>query len=289
MGLSRRAVALTAVLLVSAIGYIVFVTLFGLEPNAGTRNFGQTPGGPEQRVLNVYAEVLAIDPVNDSMRVRVSITPSRAMQGRHIGTTNRALRVMIGDGTTDHEVTVEAEDAPATQLIDADLNDGVISLYPFDRYSAKLSVDAYEIGPDAQQTRLPVALTVWEGISGWTVRSAEETAAAPGGVSLRFALRRPVAVTFMVSALYGVMAMIALASLTVGGGVFLRLRKLEATLGGVLATMLFSLPVMRYGLPGSPPIGVRADLVIYLWAQISAGLGLALFIATWARGDARPT
>jgi hypothetical protein len=51
--------------------------------------------------------------------------------------------------------------------------------------------------------------------------------------------------------------------------------------------MLFALPVMREGLPGSPLIGVRADLLIYLWAQVSVAMSLFLLIGTWARGESR--
>ncbi len=38
----------------------------------------------------------------------------------------------------------------------------------------------------------------------------------------------------------------------------------ETTLSGSLAAIVFALPVLRNALPGSPPLGVEADMWVFL-------------------------
>ena len=44
----------------------------------------------------------------------------------------------------------------------------------------------------------------------------------------------------------------------------------ETTLIGSLAAIAFALPVLRNALPGSPPLGVEADMWVFLWAELAA-------------------
>lgn len=52
---------------------------------------------------------------------------------------------------------------------------------------------------------------------------------------------------------------------------------------GALGGMLFALPAMRYAMPGAPPLGVRADLLVFLWAELAVTLALLLFLVMWAQ------
>jgi hypothetical protein len=47
--------------------------------------------------------------------------------------------------------------------------------------------------------------------------------------------------------------------------------------------MVFSLPALRNVMPGGPPLGVRADSLVFLWSELAVVTGLALVVATWAR------
>jgi hypothetical protein len=107
-------------------------------------------------------------------------------------------------------------------------------------------------------------------------------------MSLTLRLHRSSPIVFFGIVVYLAMALIAAASLTIGTLVFMRRRKLEATLTGALAGMLFALPAMRAALPGAPPLGVAADVLIFLWAEIAVAVGLSLFVWRWARGDSAP-
>jgi Domain of unknown function (DUF4436) len=60
------------------------------------------------------------------------------------------------------------------------------------------------------------------------------------------------------------------------------------TLVGALGAMIFALPAVRNALPGAPPLDVRADILIFFWAELGAIIALCLFITAWARQGARP-
>jgi hypothetical protein len=77
-------------------------------------------------------------------------------------------------------------------------------------------------------------------------------------------------------------------ALVVGILTFTDVRQAEATLIGALAAIIFALPVLRNALPGSPPLGVEADMWVFLWAEIAAVLALALLVFKWAKTGPRP-
>ncbi len=77
-------------------------------------------------------------------------------------------------------------------------------------------------------------------------------------------------------------------ALVVGILTFTEVRRPEATLIGALAAIAFALPVLRNALPGAPPLGVEADLWVFLWAEIAAVLALALLVFKWAKAGPPP-
>ena len=68
---------------------------------------------------------------------------------------------------------------------------------------------------------------------------------------------------------------------------FVDARRAEATLIGAIAAIAFAMPVLRNALPGAPPLGVRADMFVFLWTELAAVIGLALVTFDWARTSPR--
>jgi hypothetical protein len=52
--------------------------------------------------------------------------------------------------------------------------------------------------------------------------------------------------------------------------------------------MAFALPVLRNALPDSPPLGVEADIWVFLWAELVVVLALALLVFKWAKAGPFP-
>lgn len=106
-------------------------------------------------------------------------------------------------------------------------------------------------------------------------------------MQLRFGVRRPAGLQVLALAIYAVISLVAGVAITIGSLVFLRRKSAGSTLMGALAGMLFALPAMRYAMPGAPPLGVRADLLVFLWAELAVALALLLFVIVWAQPAVR--
>ncbi len=283
-----RAWALATGVVLVAMGYATLLPSIKQDLENIERHFGDTAadGVPH---LGLYAEVVSVDSVAETIHLRLHVAPNRTLQGGHPNTPGRDLTVRIADGDAVHEVALHANEPMPPVAVEATLSGSSIALYPVERFQAALNITAREglLPPGSPAPAVPVDVTVWEAIGGWTVGSSEEPGGVPGEVRLRLNARRTGALAFLALALYAIMVLIGGAALTIGGLVFLRVRKVEATLAGFLSGMLFALPAMRYALPGGPPLGVRADLLVFLWAELAVAVGLLLFVLAWAMDGPR--
>ena len=84
------------------------------------------------------------------------------------------------------------------------------------------------------------------------------------------------------------MIVLACCALAIGILTFSDVRRPEATLIGAVAAIAFALPVLRNALPGSPPLGIRADIWVFLLTELAAVLALALLVFRWAKTGPRP-
>lgn len=286
---THKAWVLTAALFSVALGYAALVPSISEDLTNTEQHLGAPPAGDGVPQLGIYAEVVSVDPVNEAMHLRLHVKPSAALRGGRPNTAGRDLTVRIDDGDVVQELAFRADEPMPPTEMQATLSGSRIALYPLERFQAALQVTAREgFHPSNDRAPLvPVRLTVWEAIGGWTVVAAEETSSGTGEVRLRFNVRRTGALAFLALALYVMMTLIAGAALTIGGLVFLRIRKMESTLAGFLSGMLFALPAMRYALPGSPPLGVRADLLVFRWAELAVAIGLLMFVLAWVTGGPR--
>ncbi len=288
-GLLRRRILIAwAIAVLAVIFYVLLLRAFDVAATPTERQFGT--GGEDGHRLRIYLEPLAADPVNDALQIRVSVAPDKALHGARPDLPDRDVKLVLSHGDTVREIILHAYQAIPSTTLDVDLEEGSISAYPLDHYTAGLRLQTLE-GAEAQPASgpgLPSVVTVWGGMLGYAVATTEENPGTQGDISLRFHLRRTGAMAVFALAAYGAMAVIAATSLTIGFSVFLGRRRPESGLTGALGAMVFALPTLRNALPGAPPLGVRADLVIFLWAELAVVLSLALFVLTWFEEPRRP-
>jgi hypothetical protein len=85
----------------------------------------------------------------------------------------------------------------------------------------------------------------------------------------------------------GAMLVLGCCAIVVGALTFIDVRPAETSLIGSLAAIAFALPVLRNAFPGSPPLGVAADMWVFLWAELATVLALALVVFKWAKSGPR--
>ena len=273
----RRAVTLGLLLLASALLYIgVFTLLYRVPPHT-EQIFTETGSASP---LNIYITIVDMDPVREELSVHLDFATIVGPHGGHYpGVPPRDMVVHVGDGDSVQDINLKAQvsAAPITLRV---WSGGSIGDYPFDRYHGHISVSA---SPTAEGAPQSVRVIVWPVMSNWTIAAQQANPLPSSGVSLDIEVTRPAPFIVIAIAVYTAMALVGLSGLTIGALIFLGVRRTEATLIGSLAAMVFAVPALRGALPGVPPLGGHADVLVFVWVELAVIIGLTLFVITWAR------
>ena len=280
---ATRLALFTAVLTLSA-GYLLLLWNSAATDIPQERSLAGP--GPAASRVRMYLEVAGIDPVRDAVQIRLTMEPGVAGSDGSPALPDRDLTFLIAHDNGGERVEVHARQPAPTTTVELDLHGGNVADYPFDAYHADVWLRCTGALPAAARETLPVDLTIWERSLGFRVRTNIEGAGEQE--RLTFDIRR--SRSFMVSAVsaYGAMLVLACGALTIGVLAAARVRRAEPTMVGALSAVVFALPALRNALPGTPPLGVTADVLVLFWAELAAVLALAMLIATWARTGPRP-
>jgi uncharacterized protein DUF4436 len=280
--LLRRVAILAALLIGCAIVYGAILARFDLSREPGEAQLGAPAG--EARVA-LYVQPIQIDAVNESMQVRINVVP---LSDAKVTIADRDFLLTIRRGGQVEHVPIQAGQLLPEITFGFDLHKGDVRDYPLDRYVSLMTLAASERAQDGNEKSLPIHVTAWEGVLGFDVKAKSVSSQRPEELQLQFAVSRTGAVSFFGIAMYGAMLVMMLCALIIGSLVFLGIRRIEVALVGALGAVIFALPALRNALPGAPPLGVRADIFIFFWAELGAVIALCLFIAAWARQGASP-
>lgn len=266
--------------------YVILFANFYHRPSAVETVFGdvQDKAAAAEEPLDIYLEVLNVDPVRQAIQVRLDFGSRGGPGGlRYPSWPGGNVTVELSDGSDRQDIDLQAGRPTNSRTIELCAH-GALENYPFDGYAAMLWIRAVG-GKPGIGTALPVRLTTWDEMASWHVTMAP---AGGDGLALKLRAERPAAHVFFAMLLFVALILIAASALTIGALTFLGLRKIEAALVGALGAMVFAVPALRNVLPGAPPLGVRADGFVFLWVQFAVAVGLFLFVATWARRGPRP-
>jgi hypothetical protein len=265
-----------------AVVYGIILARIDLSKGPGETELGAPVG---QARVNLYLQPIQIDPVNESMHVRISVVP---LSDAKVTIADRDFVLKVQRGKQVEHVQIRAGQSLPEVSFDFDLHDGDVRDYPLDRYVSRMTLAANESAQNGAERSLPIHVTAWEGVLGFDVKAKSTATQQSDELQLQFAVSRTGAVSFFGLAIYTAMLVMMLCALIIGSLVFLGIRRIEVTLVSALGAMIFALPAVRNALPGAPPLGVRADILIFFWAELGAIIALCLFIAAWARRGAQP-
>jgi hypothetical protein len=283
---AARSAAVAAILILAGCGYVGLLWHFGAAETAVERQIGAV--APEQALLQIYLETLSIDALNQNMQVRVSLTPGPSLRGKLATAPDRDLVLVVSHGKTIQELRLPADQLIAPAVLEVALRKGKVVSYPLDRYEADLGIRCFERSSSSgSPAALPASVTVWEALLGFRLETSARPADNTGEIHLEFEVRRSGAFIVFALAAYGAMIVLGCCALAVGILVFFGAKRAEATLIGALGAIVFTLPALRNILPGAPPLGVRADLLVFLWTELAAAIALALLVVSWSRAEPR--
>ena len=268
---NMRLLAVGVCLLALTAGYVLLLRHFNVSelPNGGILALptGRAGGGGLSRAAQHRP------PQRHHAVARLSFAKRYRKQGR-ARRPKPGLTLLVTHDRTVEEVELAAPDHIASSTFEIDLNDGTVAHYPLDAYRAQFGVQLLD---GRSSLRLPVRVTMWEGALGYNLHTTNQPRTGPEDVELTTTIARSGAFALFGLCAYAAMVVLGVCALAVGVLTFIDVRRAETTLIGSLAAIAFALPVLRNALPGSPPLGVEADMWVFLWAELGAVLALALF------------
>lgn len=276
-----RLLIVGALLIALTISYLIILHNMHVSEQPGERMFGASDSGA---AAEVYLEPLSIDAANEGMQVRAYLSPNLSDGKSARAGADRDLILLVTHGQTVEEIKLATGAHMAISTFEVDLNDGSVINYPFDSFVARLDVQLV----DAKASlNLPARITVWEGVLGYNLHATSQPGANPNEVQLAIAVSRGGAIVLLALCAYGVMLVLGFCAVVMGVLTFINVRPPETGLIGSLAAFAFALPVLRGILPGSPPLGVAADMWVFLWAEMVNVVALALVVFKWAHAGPR--
>jgi hypothetical protein len=276
-----RLLIVGALLIALTISYLIILHNMRVSEQPVERMFGASDSGA---AAEVYLEPLSIDAANQGMQVRAYLSPNLSNGKNARAGADRDLILLITHDQTVEEIKLAAGAHMASSTFEVDLNDGSVIHYPFDSFVARLDVQLME---GKASLNLPARITVWEGVLGYNLHATSQPGANPNDVRLAIAVSRGGAIVLLALCAYGVMLVLGFCAVVMGVLTFINVRPPETGLIGSLAAFAFALPVLRGILPGSPPLGVAADMWVFLWAEMVNVVALALVVFKWAHAGPR--
>ena len=276
-----RLLMVGALLIALTISYLIILHNMRVSEQPVERMFGASDSGA---AAEVYLEPLSIDAANEGMQVRAYLSPNLSNGKNARAGADRDLTLLITHDQTVEEIKLAAGAHMASSTFEVDLNDGSVIHYPFNSFVARLDVQLME---GKASLNLPARITVWEGVLGYNLHATSQPGANPNDVRLAIAVSRGGAIVLLALCAYGVMLVLGFCAVVMGVLTFINVRPPETGLIGSLAAFAFALPVLRGILPGSPPLGVAADMWVFLWAEMVNVVALALVVFKWAHAGPR--
>jgi hypothetical protein len=278
-----RLLAVVIILLALTTSYLLVLRHFNVSELPREQYFGAT--GPVKPAGEVYLEPMAIDALNGAMQMRAYLSPSLSESKNVHTASDQGLTLLVTHDKFEEELKLAAGDRLATSTFSVDLNEGSVADYPLDTYRAHLGVQLFD---GKSSMRLPVRVTMWEGLLGHSLHTTGQPGPNTEDVELTTSITRSGAFALFALCAYSAMVVLGCCALAIGILTFTDVRRLEPGLIGALGAITFALPVLRNAVPGSPPLGVNADMWVFLWTELAAVLALALLVLKWAKTGPRP-
>jgi hypothetical protein len=253
--------------------YAAVFAMFVSEGHPKTRLTGIDKGA-----VPIVVHILNLDLVRDLATFTLvpdTTSAELATKGRLIA--DITLEIELGSSVLSH--TFKKGDSPAPWTANVPIEFGDALDFPFDRHGGDLLLKAKRAGATSTQ----VSVDLDKVSHGYVASMNGEPTHDQSQVELSFQVARSPAVIFL-----SLMAMISLtlvvfSAVNVAIQVALHGRKVEFGMLVWIAALLFVIPSVRNGLPGSPPAGALVDIALFFWLHI-LGVGSLLTVVTrWKR------
>ncbi len=299
--LTRLATIWLVGIAVAALAYALVVAMYGESAKQS-----EFPSVADTSSVVVYLEPTAVKPAERNIVTSIAVAVPDELLGP-TGTLKSRLTISFwtsGQARTRDAQTLtfpagtESSSLRGERTLTAET--GRWANYPLDGYGATLEVVARSESVPENRTYLPTEVAVWGDIPGWQVppsitRSAGADDHATAAIDpystvadVPLQVNRSGSTVAIVVLLLGAMVALAVLAMVLANAVSRRRRRTEATLAGWFAALLFAVIPLRLNMPGSPPIGVWMDFLVFLWVVLTLMAALTIFVLSWLRFSLPP-
>ena len=284
---------------ITGVGIAVFLLLYLatvlLYSRSTNRDLNDLVSATPANGVGLSFEVTSIDPAKGEVTTLMRIDPAdRFMDGADL---KEDLRVVVFTAL-DPNVVFKAGQIPAAVPVVLRAT-GSYQNYPFDSWVAPLFATA-TTGTGSAIAAIPTSISLTSNLPGWVGQALTTQQLVSDLKSIQVSenpndyqdfagigLRRSGSTWAVVILILVFMVVLASVAVAVSAAVAQRRRKVEPTLAGFMAALLFALIPLRNALPGVPPLGAWMDFLVFFWVEIAIMLALAVFVSTWLRFGAK--
>lgn len=234
--------------------------------------------GIDARAPHFDVHLLNVDLLRDL--ATFTFSPDIASSGLATnGRLNADILVEIDTGTAVLNHTFKKGEVPAAWSVNIPVQYGDALDYPFDKHGGEFFFKVKLEGNPSPLARVDLDKV----LHGFSASATVEAAANGTQVGLTYEFSRSPAVIFLALMALSSLSMVVLSALGVAKHVALHGRKVEFGMLTWIAALLFVIPAVRNGLPGSPPLGALVDIALFFWLHILTVGALLTVVYKWIK------
>ena len=267
-------VSITVIIgIVLVVAYAATWFSFSGEGHPTVIQYGKTDKAPPFKV-----HLIAADLVKDTITMSFvpDVTAPELASGRKL-LGDIELELDSGAAVMTHKFKKGETPNPWVAVIP--ISDGDLTEFPFDDYTGGFTMKA-SVNGGAKST---VKLDLDKSVHGYKFAVTAESVLDDTELEIEFRLSRSPAVMFLVIIGMLSLTLVVLSALNVAWHVGARGRKVEFSMMVWVAALLFVIPAVRNGMPGSPPPGAVIDFGLFFWLHVLAVISLLTLVASWSK------
>jgi hypothetical protein len=271
---------LRVLVIIIVIVYIIGIIAFAVRSaSIGETTF--TYPTPTSEQVAVSFDLRGFNADQQELTTSVWVEPGSALVDEDERLIN-PIWITIGAVNSERVLTFETGDLLEAQELVMFLP-GTLENYPFDSYGDQIQVSAYQSVNDQWQDLDAVvgvdATTLPEWRHLGPIGAQTETLGSPATFEL--GVDRTDSTRIFALMVTGLAVLSAYIAVTLVRHVDSGRRRLDLNLTSVFVALLFAMTPIRFALPGSPPIGIWLDALVFFWAIMALMLSLLWWIKLW--------
>ncbi len=267
-------ISITAIIgIVLVIAYALTWYSFVGEGHPKLVQRGETDKAPPIKV-----HLIAADLVKDTITMSFvpDVAASEITSGRKLS-GDIELELDSGAAVLTHKFKKGETPNPWVAIIP--ITDGDLTDFPFDEYTGGFTLKASVNGGAKSIAKLDID----KSVHGYKFSATAESVLNNTELEIEFRLSRSPAVMFLVIIGMLSLTLVVLSAVNVAWHVGARGRKVEFSMMVWVAALLFVIPAVRNGMPGSPPPGAVIDFGLFFWLHMLAVIALLTLVSMWSK------